>query len=145
VESANLLAAFDTAVELAAGDPAAADVAHRLVAALGWYWSLRGRSALAARSLDRALALAPTVSTLAHARAVTFRLVIDLTRGDTIDHTRPCAAALSHFDALEAPVERGRALMLLGAALSDGGAVAEGEVLLDEAVEVAVAHGDRWC
>jgi predicted ATPase/DNA-binding SARP family transcriptional activator len=145
VESANLLAALDTAVDLAAADPAAVDQAHRLVAARGWYWTLRGRSALAARSFDRALALSPAVPTLAHARAVTFRVVVDLSRGDSADQVRRCAEALSHFDALDAPVERGRALMLLGSALSDGGAVVEGEALLEEAVQVAVAHRDRWC
>jgi predicted ATPase/DNA-binding SARP family transcriptional activator len=145
VESANLLTAVDTAVDTAAAEPAAADHAHRLVAALGWYWTLRGRSALAARSFDRALALSPTAPTPAHARVVTFRVVVELVRGDTADHVRRVAEALSYFDAIDAPVERARGLMLLGSALCEGGAVAEGEALLDEAVRLAVAHGDRWC
>jgi predicted ATPase/DNA-binding SARP family transcriptional activator len=145
VESANMLAALDTALERAAVDAAAADQAHRLVAALGWYWSLRGRAALATRSLDRALAVPPVAPTLAHARAVTFRVVVDLVRGDASDQARRCTDALAHFDDLDAPVERGRALMLLGSASSDAGVIIEGEARLQEAARVAVAHGDRWC
>ena len=148
VESANMLAALDTALEVAAVDAAAADQAHRLVAALGWYWLLRGRAALAARSFYRALAVRPVTPTLAHARAVTFRVVADLVRGDTTDHARRCTEALAHFDALDtpdAPVERGRALMLLGSASSDAGLIGEGEARLEEAARVAVAHGDHWC
>ena len=56
-ESANMQVALDTAADL--GLP---DLAHRLVAALGWYWMLRGRTAVAVRAFDRALSLAPEVS-----------------------------------------------------------------------------------
>jgi predicted ATPase/DNA-binding SARP family transcriptional activator len=153
-ESANLQTALDTAADLAttgaqaadpgAADQRAADQAHRLVAALGWYWSLRGRFGLAARSLDRALALAPAGPTLAHARAVAFQAAVALTRGDTDDHAVRCDAALAGFDGLDAPAERGRAAYLLGAAATEVGLVAEGEALLEEAARVAVAQGDGW-
>src|SRR5690606_14543921 len=50
-EGANLRAALDTAV-----GGGRTDAAQRLTAALGWYWTLRGRLAEAARALDRSLA-----------------------------------------------------------------------------------------
>jgi predicted ATPase/DNA-binding SARP family transcriptional activator len=139
VESANMQAALDTAVELAR-----ADEAHRLVAALGWYWTLRGRTALAARALDSALALAPPTPSTAWARAVTFGVAAALTRGDVTDHAERCAHALAAFDPLDVPVERGRAALLLGGSLTQVGLVTEGEALLDDAARVAVAQGDRW-
>ncbi len=138
-ESANMQAALDTAVELAR-----ADEAHRLVSALGWYWTLRGRTALAVRALDAALALVPVTPSMAHARAVTFRVAAALTHGDLTDHAERCAGALAAFESLDDPVERGRAALLLGRSATEVGLVTEGEALLDEAARVAVAHRDRW-
>jgi predicted ATPase/DNA-binding SARP family transcriptional activator len=139
VEGANMHAALDTAVDL--GLP---DDAHRLVAALGWYWTLRGRTGVALRAFDCALALAPAVETVAHARAACLRQAAALTQGETADHAARSAGALAHFGGLDAPVDRGRSVIVLGMASIDVGLVADGEPLLDQALRVAVAHGDRW-
>ena len=138
-ESANMQVALDTAADL--GLP---DLAHRLVAALGWYWMLRGRTAVAVRAFDRALSLAPEVPTVAHARAVCLRQAAAVTHGETTDLVARSAAALAGYEALDAAVERGRSAMVLGTAAIDGGLAADGESLLDEAAAVAAAHGDRW-
>ena len=141
-ESANVHAALDTATELEVPD-----AAHRLVAALGWYWVLRGRTATATRMLDRALAVpagASVVPTPAWAWAVAFRTAAGVAQGDLVDHARRVAAALDAFTALDAPVDRGRAAMLLGSTANDVGLVDDGERLLDEALVVAVAEGDVW-
>ncbi len=139
VESANMDAALDTAVDLGL-----AHEAHRLVAALGRYWILRGRTAGAARAVDRALALAPRTPSAAHARAACLQQAAALTLGDTVDHAARAHTALAHFDGLDAPVLRGRAAMVLGSAMTDVGLAADGESLLHEAARVAVAAGDRW-
>ena len=138
-ESANMQVALDTAADL--GLP---DLAHRLVAALGWYWMLRGRTAVAVRAFDRALSLAPEAPTVAHARAVCLRQAAAVTHGETTDLVARSAAALAGYEALDAAVERGRSAMVLGTAAIDGGLAADGESLLDEAAAVAAAHGDRW-
>ena len=138
-ESANMHVALDTAVDLGL-----ADLAHRLGAALGWYWMLRGRTAVAVRAYERALSLAPEGPTVAHARAACLRQAAAVTYGDTADHVARSAAALAGYEALDAPVERGRSAMVLGVAAIDVGLVADGEPLLDEAATMAVAHGDRW-
>jgi predicted ATPase/DNA-binding SARP family transcriptional activator len=138
-ESANMHVALDTAAEV--GRP---DLAHRLVAALGWYWTLRGRTAVALRAFERALSVSPEGATVAHARAACLRQAAAVTHGETINHVARSAAALAGYDALDAEVERGRSAMVLGTAAIDVGLVAEGEPLLDEAAAVAAAHGDRW-
>jgi predicted ATPase/DNA-binding SARP family transcriptional activator len=138
-ESANMHVALDTAADLALPG-----LAHRLVAALGWYWMLRGRTAVALRAFDRALALAPGGPSVAHARAACLRQAAATISGDATDPVARAAAALAAYEAVDAPVERGRSAMVLGTAALDVGRVVEGEPLLDEAVGVAAAHGDRW-
>jgi tetratricopeptide (TPR) repeat protein len=138
-ESANMHVALDTATDLDLPD-----LAHRLVAALGWYWMLRGRTAVAVRALDRALALTPGGPSVAHARAACLREAAATVSGEGTDPASRARAALAGYDALDAPVERGRSAMAMGTAALDVGRVAEGEPLLDEAVAVAAAHGDRW-
>ncbi len=101
-ESANMHVALDTAADL--GLP---DLAHRLVAALGWYWMLRGRTAVAVRAFQRALALAPEGATVAHARAACLRQAAAVTHGETADHVARSAAALAGYDALGRPGRTG--------------------------------------
>ncbi|QCX74883.1 Putative HTH-type transcriptional regulator [Streptomyces sp. YIM 121038] len=82
-ESGNLRRALDAAV-----GRGAVERALRMVNALAWYWVLRGRVAEARRSLDAALALAPTAAGLApgtaaaRALALAWRTGIALREGD---------------------------------------------------------------
>jgi predicted ATPase/DNA-binding SARP family transcriptional activator len=141
VESANLRVALDTAV--GAGS---AEHAQRLVAALGWHWTLRGRLGEARRSLDRALALAdgaPTAPSPARARALVWRAVVASVEGDPAA-SRHRRAALDAVPAVDDPVEATRAVALLGYTSSSTGDIDGAGALLEEARRGSAAVGDRW-
>ncbi|MFI8931125.1 AfsR/SARP family transcriptional regulator [Streptomyces sp. NPDC053474] len=103
-ESGNLRRALDAAV-----GRGAVERALRMVNALAWYWVLRGRVAEARRSLDAALALAPTATGLApgtaaaRALALAWRTGIALREGDE-GFTDACAGTGADTDGPAAAV-----------------------------------------
>jgi predicted ATPase/DNA-binding SARP family transcriptional activator len=140
-ETANLRVALDTAV----GSGRAED-AQRLAAALGWYWTLRGRLGEARRSLDRALALADdalAAPTPARARTMVWRAVVASVEGDPAA-SRHRRAALDAVPAIDDPVEATRAVALLGYTSSATGDIDGAGALLEEARHRSAAVGDRW-
>ena len=91
-ESANMHVALDTAADL--GRP---DLAHRLVAALGWYWTLRGRTAVALRAFERALSVAPEGGRPWPTPGRGLRQAAAVAHGETIDHVARSAAAVAGY------------------------------------------------
>lgn len=162
-ESGNLRLALDMAVgdtgvgEVgdAVGDAAGADAAgadqrlgdaQRLVAALGWYWTLRGRLGEARRSLDRVLAFGDEgsiASSPAAASAVVWRAVVASVQGDpaAAEHRR---AAFDAVPSIDDPVAAARATALLAYTSLDAGDVDGAEAVADDARRRSAAVGDRW-
>lgn len=138
-ESANLRVALDTAVS-----EGGTEDARRLVAALGWYWTLRGRLGEARRSLDRALAgPAAGAGSPAAARALAWRAVVASVQGDpaAVAHRR---AALDALGGLDDPVATARAMALLGYTSLDAGDIGQVVALLGGARRRSEEAGDRW-
>ncbi|WP_275041545.1 ATP-binding protein [Nocardiopsis chromatogenes] len=137
-ESANLRTALDTAVR--GGDAARAE---RLVAALTWYWCLRGRLREAQRSLAAALALdgAGRGGTRADLQVWAAGIgVLTRTGPDPVGQAR---RALSSGRGA-GPLERARARWFLATALFAVNKNGLGAELIEEALIDFRAHGDRW-
>ncbi|QXJ20988.1 winged helix-turn-helix domain-containing protein [Actinomadura graeca] len=143
-ETANLRTALDTAVQH--GD---ADVALRLVNAMGWAWFLWGRVSEARRALERALAL-PGGSPVALARARAWHTGFTMLDGDGADRDERCRAALSAFDGLSAPDKAGDpwgrawAAWFLGSVRAGFGDLTEIGDLTGRALAGFRALGDGW-
>lgn len=138
-EGANLRAALDTAV-----GGGRTDAAQRLTAALGWYWTLRGRLAEAARALDRSLAPGDEGGAVTPAAAWSrvWRAVVAALRGDPAAGTHR-AAALAAVPAL-GDAAAGRALAVLAyTGLHDGEVEDAGSLLADARARCAAAR-DGW-
>jgi predicted ATPase/DNA-binding XRE family transcriptional regulator len=139
-ELANLRAALEWS--LAVED---ADVALRLVAALAWFWGLRGHMREGRAWLERALRLAPSEATEpARGRALLGASGIALRRGD-LD------AALAHVSEAQSILRRGgdesgarQALAILGQVHEFRGDYPGARALFSEGLARARRSGDRW-
>ncbi|WP_246121988.1 BTAD domain-containing putative transcriptional regulator [Pseudonocardia cypriaca] len=136
-ETSNLRAALATT----AGDPNR-DRALRMVAALAWYWVLRGRLGEARRAFDAALAPVGEATAGLYEAALAWRAGIALMLGDP-DGSERHVAALRVIDAIPDPVARARSQWFLAdtGATSDLPGAAE---LLERALATSRACGDRW-
>ncbi|MEV0643954.1 BTAD domain-containing putative transcriptional regulator [Phytomonospora sp. NPDC050363] len=131
-ETANLRAAIELD-----GDP---DRTMRLVDALVWYWSLRGRFSEADRSLTLALARMPDSECPAACRATAWRWGVRRLRGVSGEQTRAAAPT-------EAPPEAdmdGRSDWFLSYALMETVEYETGARLVERALKGARAEGDDW-
>lgn len=140
-DSANLRLALDTAM----GEGRTGD-ALRLVAALGWYWVLRGRLGEARRAIDRALVPDggdPAATAPARARARLWRAVVGSLRGDE-DAPRLRDEALAAVPDVDDPVAAARAVALLGYTSVGSGDLAGVESLLAEARRRSTEVEDPW-
>jgi tetratricopeptide (TPR) repeat protein len=136
-DTANLRAALATT----AGDPTP-DRALRLVAALAWYWVLRGRLDEARRAIDAALAPVGEAPSGRYEAARAWRAGIALMLGES-DGPERHAAALRDIDAITDPVTRARCEWFLAdTGLSSDVPGAAG--LLERALATSRACGDRW-
>ncbi|MCT2589424.1 AAA family ATPase [Streptomyces sp. N2-109] len=150
-EAANLRAALDTAVR-----GADASAALRLVAALSWYWGLRGRLGEARRSLTAALSLdtgaaaagtegADTPArTQLRARVGAWHTGISILAGDGADRPGRIEAALAPYEELDDPAGLAQARWFLSHALCGTGGLLEGERLTALALDDFRTLGDRW-
>jgi predicted ATPase/DNA-binding SARP family transcriptional activator len=133
-ESANLRSALDHAVR-----HRAAERALRLTCALTWYWFLRGRLAVARRSLDTALAVEGDPPAALRARAAAWQVGIEiLLSGDR----GPAAGRVC--EQVPDPLNRARAEWFLAYAEIDLGDVAAVDERLERALAGFQAAGDRW-
>jgi predicted ATPase/DNA-binding SARP family transcriptional activator len=132
-ETANLRAA------IAASGP---ERALRLVAALCWYWVLRGRLDEARRALDGVLALDGPVPEGLRAAAVVWRAGIALMLGAG-DAPAAYAAALPALDTITDPVMRARATWFL-ADTGTAGDLPGATDLFERALATSISCGDRW-
>ncbi len=132
-ETANLRAA------LAASGP---EHALRLVAALCWYWVLRGRLDEARRALDAALALDGPAPEGVRATAVVWRAGIALMLGAP-EAPAAYAAALPALDAITDPVVQARATWFL-ADTGTAGDLPGATDLFERALATSRSCGDRW-
>ncbi|GHC70238.1 ATP-binding protein [Streptomyces cinnamoneus] len=128
-ESGNLRAALDTAVR-----DGAAEEALRLVAALSWYWLLRGRLGEGRRSARAALEVAGDGAATGEVRALHdgFALL-----------TGHRATPVEYPEAAD-PAVRARTRWFRAYALFNTGDVAASEELTGRALAGFRAHGDRW-
>ncbi|MGN9844286.1 BTAD domain-containing putative transcriptional regulator [Nonomuraea sp. H19] len=110
-------------------------LALRLVNALGWYWYLRGRKAEALRSIGTALSAAGEAAPDLRAKARIWQAAM------SSDVPAPGAAVLED---IADPGERARARWLLAYARFGIGDLAISEDLIDQAIPVFRALGDRW-
>ncbi|WP_433555882.1 BTAD domain-containing putative transcriptional regulator [Pseudonocardia xinjiangensis] len=136
-ESANLRAAFEHVCR----QPDGAEPALRLVAALSWYWLLRGRVGEARRSLRRALA-APGAAP-AGLRAVVMAWELGM---GVLDGERAVDSALDPVLDLSGPHDPApcaRARWFVGYALTTVGHV-RGEQFTESALTTFRALDDRW-
>ncbi|MGK5552559.1 AfsR/SARP family transcriptional regulator [Actinomadura kijaniata] len=138
LEHANLRAAVEDAARRGR-----ADVALRLVNALGWYWFLRGRLGEAGRLFRLALA-ADGGDPAPRARAHAWATAIALRGPHDADRTAVLKAGLEPFDHVADPVGRARAEWLFGEILLGGGDNQVGEELTRRALAVFRDTGDRW-
>ncbi|MHA6627473.1 BTAD domain-containing putative transcriptional regulator [Pseudonocardia sichuanensis] len=134
-EVANLRAALAACAD----DP---ERALRLVAALAWYWVLRGRLDEAHRVLGAALALDGPAPAGLRATVVAWRAGTALLLGDP-DGPAAHAAAVRTLDTVTDPVARARAQWFL----ADTGATGDlpgAAGLFDRALATSRACGDAW-
>ncbi|QGK70665.1 AfsR/SARP family transcriptional regulator [Allosaccharopolyspora coralli] len=138
-ESVNLRAALDRAVAVAD-----AELALRLVDAMGWYWFLRGRLAEARRSTASALAVDPDASLALRAPVLTWHTGLMRWARETSGPPDTESAALRAYDELGDRVARAYAEWFLAYTQWGG----EGEAVADERVERAFrtfqAEGEQW-
>ncbi|MFI6323944.1 BTAD domain-containing putative transcriptional regulator [Nonomuraea sp. NPDC050556] len=138
-ESANLRSALDTAVHYLA-----AEEALRLVNALAWYWTLRGRFDEGRRALDLALSIPGAAPTAARAEAMVWHagLTIKL-RGCPQQGVKGMEA----LRLLRESGERGRVARMewfLGFAQWGQGELGATGALLADALATFEDIGDRW-
>ncbi len=138
-EAANIRAA----IESAAAD-GAADDAQRIVAAMSWYWHLRGRVSEARGLIDLALGTPGASTGVPHAECLTWQAVFAAMQGDVAGLPQRRTVALAALDAAGDPVARARGMSHLGLATLDTGDAATGEALLVDGCRTSAAHGDAW-
>ncbi|WP_280298795.1 BTAD domain-containing putative transcriptional regulator [Nocardia neocaledoniensis] len=136
-EDANLQAALDG--YLALGD---AEGALRLADALAWYWLLRGRLQPARRRFAAALALGGTARRRAPVAA--WELAAAFRQGDFADVTARRTEVTAGLAAVDDPVERVRAEVVLLVSALEAGANQDLEASVRALLADAEQFGDRW-
>ncbi|WP_181727340.1 BTAD domain-containing putative transcriptional regulator [Streptomyces sp. PT12] len=133
-EAANLRAA----IEWAAG-AGAAERALRMVDALAWYWFLRGRLGEGRRAVDAALAAPGEAPAAVRAAALAWRAGFGAPLGEGWN-----GAARRAFDGVDDPLGLARAEWFLSLTHWGYGDLSGHVALVDGALEVFRARGDRW-
>ncbi|MEJ3657866.1 BTAD domain-containing putative transcriptional regulator [Actinomycetes bacterium KLBMP 9759] len=133
LEAANTRGALDTAIRL--GD---ADLALRIVAALCWFWFLRGRLAEAQRAARAALAV-PGGAPDAGAQVAAWRDGFAVLAGGPVD-----ALAAAHSAPVGSSAAAARARWFVGYVLTTIGDMAAGAACTLAAQAVFEALDDRW-
>ncbi|MEU5977773.1 BTAD domain-containing putative transcriptional regulator [Streptomyces sp. NPDC047315] len=135
-ETNNLRRALDLALT-----EGAAELALRLVNALGWYWFLRGRLTEARRSLQAALAAEGESAPAARQAARAWLIGVELRTSPT--DTAPVLAA-DPTAGLDDPVLRARLQWFVGTGLTAGGHQRVGRRLVEASLAGARAARDHW-
>ncbi|MGW4462356.1 BTAD domain-containing putative transcriptional regulator [Micromonospora sp. NPDC004704] len=138
-ETANLRTALDATTR-----QGAADLALRLVNALGWYWFLRGRLSEGHRWAGLALAVAGEVSTVPRTRAETWQAALAILIGDGNDLPGRAERALKRYADVDDPAGQAMAEWLLSYALIGSGDLAARADGVDRALAGFRAGHDRW-
>ncbi|WP_232668395.1 BTAD domain-containing putative transcriptional regulator [Pseudonocardia sp. TRM90224] len=133
LEAANMRGALDTAVR--AGD---ADLALRLVAALCWFWFLRGRLGEAQRAAQAALAV-PGGDPAVRAQVTAWHDGFAVLAGGAVDTLKP-----AHDAPLEVSGPAARARWFLGYVLTTIGDMAAGQACTLAAQAAFEELDDRW-
>ncbi|MDI5977002.1 BTAD domain-containing putative transcriptional regulator [Amycolatopsis magusensis] len=138
-ESANFRAALEGA-ELD-GD---AELAIRLVNALGWYWFLRGRLREGHRSVNAALAIDGHAPDAAWATAMAWQAGLMGLIGEGPGLHERAEKVLALYDDIDDPLGRARAEWFMSFALIGSGDLSLGAARVDRALAGFRALGDRW-
>ncbi|MGW5053601.1 BTAD domain-containing putative transcriptional regulator [Actinokineospora sp. NPDC004072] len=123
-------------------DALAGEHALRLANALTWYWFLRGRLTQARRAL--AAACDRPGPDDQRARAVVWRMAIELLQGESAGWAARRQIAVDAIDGITDPVAATRARWFLAFAENGLGEQAGTEALLARALADAERLGDRW-
>jgi len=137
-ETANMRAALESAAQR--GD---AGLALRLVAAMAWYWFLRGRLTEARHSAKIALSADGAVPATARRAVDAWQIALAILSGDIGDPMAHANDALIGYDDNNSD-GRARVEWLLAFATSDFGDLSYSEDLVSRAQATFQAVGDRW-
>ncbi|MGC7095490.1 BTAD domain-containing putative transcriptional regulator [Amycolatopsis lurida] len=121
-----------------------AELAIRLVNALGWYWFLRGRLREGHRSVVLALGIDAPAPEVAWARAMTWRAALTSLIGEGPGLHGKAEEVLALYKKIDDPLGRARAEWFLSFALIGAGDLSLGAARVDRALAGFRALGDRW-
>ncbi|AXB47604.1 BTAD domain-containing putative transcriptional regulator [Amycolatopsis albispora] len=121
-----------------------AELAIRLVNALGWYWFLRGRLREGHRSVTLALGIDGHAPEVPRTRAMAWRAALTILIGEGSGLHETAERVLARYEEVDDPLGRARAEWFLSFALIGAGDLDLGAARVERALAGFRALGDRW-